>query len=120
MAVMRPAPAAPFPAGRVFGHCTWSSPSPGTAVVALGGEIDAMAIPSLSGCLDDVIGAGLGRVVVDMADVSFIDSVGLAALVAAKKRLGAQGATLSVSRPSPHVRKLLEITGLTRVIPLEG
>jgi anti-sigma B factor antagonist len=84
------------------------------------GEIDAIAIPSLSGCLDDAIGAGLRRVVLDMADVAFIDSVGLAAIVAATKRLALRGGALSVRRPSAHVRKLLEITGLSGFIPVEG
>ena len=120
MVLMRSAPAGPLPAGPVFGDCTWSSPSAGTAVVAMRGEIDAVAIPSLSRCLDDAIAAGLHRVVLDMADVSFIDSVGLAAVVAASRRLDAHEGTLSVRRPGPHVRKLLEITGLTRVIPVQS
>ncbi len=120
MVLMRSAPAGHVPAGRVFGDCNLTSPSPGTAVVAMRGEIDAVTIPSLARCLDDAVDAGLHQVVLDMADVSFIDSVGLAAVVAARKRLGADGCTLSVCRPSPHVRKLLEITGLARVIPVQG
>ena len=120
MVLMRSAPAWQLPAGPVFGECTWNSPSGGIAVVAMRGEIDAVAIPSLAGCLDGAVAAGLRHVVLDMADVSFIDSVGLAAVVAARRRLDANGGTLSVRRPSPHVCKLLEITGLTRVIPVHG
>ncbi len=120
MVLMRSAPAGHPPAGPVFGDCSWTSSSAGTAVVAMRGEIDAVAIPSLSGCLDDAIAAGLRHVVLDMADVSFIDSVGLAAVVAARRKVDTHGGALSVRRPSPHVRKLLEITGLTRVVPVEG
>ncbi|HEX2024066.1 MAG TPA: STAS domain-containing protein [Acidimicrobiales bacterium] len=119
MVLIRSAPAGHAPAGPVFGECTWTSPSAGTAVVAMRGEIDAIAIPSLSGCLDDVVSAGQRRVVLDMAEVTFIDSVGLAAIVAATKRLAAHGGTLSVRRPSAHVHKLLEITGLTGFVPVE-
>lgn len=89
-------------------------------MVAMRGEIDAIAIPSLSGCLDDAIGAGHRDVVLDMSDVSFIDSVGLAAIVAAKKRMATSEGTLSVRRPSRQVRKLLDITGLTGFIPLQA
>ena len=120
MVLIRSAPAGYAPAGPVFGECTWTSPSVGTAVVAMRGEIDAIAIPSLSGCLDDVICAGQRDVVLDMAEVSFIDSVGLAAIVAATKRLAARGGTLRVRRPTAHVRKVLDITGLTGFVPVEG
>jgi anti-anti-sigma factor len=111
-------PAGTIPAGPVFGDCIWTSPSEGTAVVAMRGEIDAIAIPSLSGCLDEAMASGHRDVVLDMADVSFIDSVGLAAVVAAKKRMATSGGTLSVRRPSRQVRKLLDITGLTGFVPL--
>ncbi len=120
MVLIRSAPAGHGLAGLVFGECTWTSPSAGTAVVAMRGEIDAIAIPSLSGCLDDAISAGHRQVVLDMAEVSFIDSVGLAAIVAAHKRLTAHGGTLSVRRPTAHVRKLLDITGLTGFVPVEA
>ena len=121
MALIRSAPpAGPVPAGRVFGDCTWTSPDAGTAVIAMRGEIDAIAIPSLSGCLDDAIGAGHRDVVLEMADVTFIDSVGLAAIVAAAKRLAAYEGKLSVRRPIPHVRKLLDITGLSGFVPVQG
>lgn len=120
MALIRSAPAGYFPAGRVFGECTWTSASEGKAVVAMRGEIDAVAIPSLSGCLEDAIDSGHRQVVLDMADVSFIDSVGLAAIVAANKRMATCSGTLSVRRPSAHVRKLLDITGLTGFVPLQG
>ncbi len=120
MVLIRSAPAGHPPAGPAFGECTWTSPSAGTAVVAMRGEIDAIAIPSLSGCVDDVICAGHRRVVLDMAEVTFIDSVGLAAIVATSKRLAVHGGTLSVRQPSAHVRKLLDITGLTGFVPVEG
>jgi anti-anti-sigma factor len=118
--LMRSAPTGTVPAGPVFGGCTWTSAAAGTAVVGMRGEIDAIAIPSLSGCLDDAIGAGHREVVLDMAEVSFIDSVGLAAIVAAKKRLASHAGTLTLRRPTPHVRKLLEITGLTGFVPVQG
>lgn len=84
------------------------------------GEIDAVAIPSLAGCLDDVIAAGRSRVVLDLADVEFIDSVGLAAIVAARKRVAVHGGSVTLRRPSPPVRKLLDIVGLTGFLPVEG
>jgi anti-anti-sigma factor len=50
--------------------------------------------------------------VLDLSQLTFIDSSGLGALHAAKQRAIKNGVTLVVSRPSPMVHRVLEITGL--------
>lgn len=51
-----------------------------------------------------------GQVVVDLAEVRFIDSSGIAVLVRAYECLGA---ALTLRDPSLTVQRLLELTGLT-------
>ena len=51
-------------------------------------------------------------VVVDLAELTFMDSTGLSALVVAKNRMESDGDVLMLTRPRPNVRRVLEITGL--------
>lgn len=60
--------------------------------------------------------AGHGRVVVDLAEVPFMDSSGLGALVSAHKRAVADSGILEVSAPQRVVRAMLHLTGLSRVL----
>lgn len=48
----------------------------------------------------------------DFAEVSFLDSAGLRALVSAHERLAAEGVVLTVRNPSVAARRVIEITGL--------
>ena len=63
--------------------------------------------------------AASGRtLVVDLDQVSFIDSSGLAALVGAARRAAAHGASLQVVCAQPRIRQLFRLTGLDGQIPL--
>jgi anti-anti-sigma factor len=80
----------------------------GTTILAVTGEIDLASSPDLTACLDALD----GTVVVDLTGVTFLDSSGMGALVAARKRLQAGGGDLSVREPRDNVRGALEATGL--------
>ncbi len=55
------------------------------------------------------------RLVVDLGNVTFIDSSGLGALISALKVLRANGGDLKLANVSEPVRSILEITRLLRV-----
>ena len=57
------------------------------------------------------------RIVVDLAGVDFIDSTGLGVVVGGLKRVRAQDGALVLARAEPQVRKVFEITRLTRSCP---
>ena len=79
--------------------------------IAVRGEIDMATAPQLRTMLDEVIDAGANSIVLDCRGLEFLDSSGIGVLVAARKRLGAGGELVIESAP-PHVRKVLEITGV--------
>jgi anti-sigma B factor antagonist len=58
-----------------------------------------------------------GRVVLDLARVGFMDSTGLGALVRVAKGRGGR-APLELAAPSPAVRKVLELTRMTRIFTI--
>lgn len=80
-------------------------------VVQVSGEVDAATSDTLRAAIFDVIEAGQTNVVVNMNEVSFIDSSGLRVLIGGYKAADAAGGTLRVGSPSDAVVRLLEITG---------
>jgi anti-sigma B factor antagonist len=88
----------------------------GCAIVAVAGEIDISTVIPLRERLLEVATSG-APLVVDLEQVSFIDSVGLAMLVGAAKRADAHGGSLQVVCALPKVRQLVRLTGLDRRIP---
>jgi anti-sigma B factor antagonist len=85
-------------------------------VVAARGEIDIYTGPALRDVLKDALASGSGEVVIDMADVSFIDSSGLSVIIGAHKRAEDSGIDLVLRNPTARVVRLLELTGLNRVL----
>jgi anti-sigma B factor antagonist len=81
-------------------------------VVVLVGELDLDSAPQLSGVLDPLIEEGPAEIVLDLSELTFIDSSGIAALVAAQQNLNEQDRRLALVSPKPFTRKLLETVGL--------
>ena len=82
----------------------------GQVRMSLTGEIDMSSVGTLAHAL-----AALQRtaasLVIDLADVTFLDSTGIAALVIAHRRAVAAGRTLTVVNAQAGVRRVLDITG---------
>jgi len=89
----------------------------GYAIVAAAGEIDISTVTRLRDRLFDMAASG-APLVVDLDQVSFIDSVGLATLVGTANRAAAHGGSLQVACGRPKIRQLLRLTGLDCRIPL--
>jgi anti-sigma B factor antagonist len=87
-----------------------------THVVAVSGDIDLYSAPDLRQALDDLIGAGKTRVLVDLSDASFIDSTTLGVLVGAIKRLRVRHGKLALACDDASILRVFAITGLDEVI----
>ena len=97
----------------------------GVTVVVLTGDLDLSAAEhikhGLTGLiLADCIEKGHSKVVVDLGAVPFIDSSGLAVLVAAMKQARATGGDLRLCALQDDVWSVLEMTGLTNHIAVHG
>jgi anti-sigma B factor antagonist len=90
------------------------------AVVVVRGEIDAHTAPAMRDRMLDLVSQGVDRLVVDLREVGFIESVGLGTLVAVRKRLRPSDKCLClVLDPQQAVlRRTFEITGLDKIFPI--
>jgi anti-sigma B factor antagonist len=89
----------------------------GYAIVTVAGEIDISTVTRLRERLFERATSGT-PLVVDLDQVSFIDSVGLAVLVGTANRAAEHGGSLQVASGRPKIHQLLRLTGLDRRIPL--
>ena len=90
-------------------------------VIELGGEFDLFTAPAFKARVHEIIDEGKSRVVVDLSEVTVIDSTMLGVLVGGLKRLRAAEGSLELIRADEEgVMTMLEITGLDRVFPIHG
>jgi anti-sigma B factor antagonist len=86
-------------------------PDERTCVIALQGGLDLASAPLLRRTLVELHGQGYGRYVLDLSELTHMDSMGLGVLVGFHKRLDGE-ARLVLAAVPPKYRKLLELTGL--------
>ena len=89
----------------------------GVPVVATPAEIDITNAAGLRAALDQAAGNGPGTLVVDLTRTRFCDSAGMHALVDAHKRARAEGGQVLLAVSGAAVPRILEITGIDRVLP---
>jgi anti-anti-sigma factor len=88
----------------------------GAVVVRLGGELDLYNADDVRHALTGAIDGGAARIVVDMAEVDFVDSTALGVLIEARSKLGHDGVLLAA--PQFETRRTLEVSGLDRHLPV--
>ncbi|WP_076260910.1 STAS domain-containing protein [Intrasporangium flavum] len=90
-----------------------------SSLVRLAGEVDTYTVPDVRAAFDSVALAPGATVVVDLRDVTFLDSSGLGAVIGLYHRARAAGATLRLVCDGVSLR-LVRLTRLDQVIDVEA
>jgi len=77
--------------------------------IAVQGEIDAATADTLKRALDAVESTDCRTVIVDLAQVSFMDSSGLQALLVGRRELARHDIELLLRNPQPQAQRLFQI-----------
>ena len=80
-------------------------------IVSVTGELDLASVPELRAALETTAERS-GPVVVDVSEVTFIDSTALATLLRSSDELTSSGVRVVVACPAGPVRRLLTMTSL--------
>lgn len=91
---------------------------PERTIVTVRGDVDAVSAPALRDALAAAIDGDPGTVRIDMAGVTFLDSVGISVLVASFNRAEDAGVAFELMSVPPSSRRVLEITRLTDVLTI--
>ena len=87
-------------------------------VLPLTGEIDLHVSPVITASLNAMIEKKPERVVIDLSDVTYIDSAGLAALIQAMQKVEAYGGKFLLAGLQETVRSIFEISRLDQVFQI--
>ena len=96
-----------------------AAPGPGHVVVAVSGDVDIATAPALRERLAEAV-RDSPAVVVDLAEVGFMDSTGLGVLVGGLKRVRNHDGSLQLVCTQEKILKIFRITGLTKVFPIHS
>ena len=88
-------------------------------VVTLSGDVDFAAHPALAAQIDTLLAAGQ-TLVVDCAAVTFLDSMGLRALVGGLQSAAAEGLGFELADLSQPVLRVIELSGTTELFTIRG
>ncbi|MET8232139.1 STAS domain-containing protein [Micromonospora sp. NPDC005298] len=91
----------------------------GGARLQLAGELDLSTAPQLSAAIDKLAEAGESRLLLDLADLTFCDSTGMAVFVRGDNRAAADGGWLRLTGAHGRVERVLRVTGLADVLRYE-
>lgn len=89
----------------------------GVTVVSVAGEIDHNSTHPLVHALKPDAFGDRPRVVVDLRQVTFMDSTGINVLLIAHRDLAEAGGWLRLAEVQASVMRILDIVGVDRVIP---
>ena len=87
-------------------------------LVAVRGDVDLFTAPELKKVLAEAIGAGRTRIVVDLAETTFLDSSALSVLVVALKRLRSCHGALAIVNLNENLTRIFRMTGLDQTFTI--
>lgn len=87
-------------------------------VVVLTGKLDAQSQVAAERFLEELVSTGVRRVALDCSGLEFLSSAGVRALLTLVKRVKPLGGGVSVCAARPHVRQLLEFSGLKALLSI--
>lgn len=90
----------------------------GAVLARLAGEIDLAVADALRSSLEKALdqNAGARKMVINLSGVKYIDSSGLGVLLGRYRRLSREGGGMCIVGAPPQVRKILEMSGLLRIM----
>ncbi|HUQ38854.1 MAG TPA: STAS domain-containing protein [Acidimicrobiales bacterium] len=98
---------------------TWADEAPDEVVVPFSGELDLAVAPAVRSRLLDVLAEGRSRIVIDLRDVTFMDSTCLGVMIGALKRARAVGGDIQVHNVAPNVMRTFVLTGVDTALSVK-
>lgn len=89
----------------------------GILIACVEGEIDVHSANSLRQTLDKALDdSGSKHLLLNLANMNFIDSSGLGVLLGRYKKVSLRGGKIAAIHPQPQVKRILELAGLLKII----
>jgi anti-anti-sigma factor len=109
----------PLPRSEAAEFSVTLTQSTGRARVSVRGELDLLTVTTFDAFLEIAMASARCSVVVDLAEVTFLNCSAVGQLAGALARVRRQGCDLAVVSPSPMAYRLLELRGFTELVEVE-
>lgn len=90
----------------------------GIRIIKLNGRLDTAGFNSIDLKFTAYCAGENARVLVDFSEVSFLASIGIRMLTMNAKSLSTRGGKLALLNPTAEVRNVLDMTGISPIIPV--
>ncbi len=88
-------------------------------IIRLGGELDVKSAPEFREATEAALDRhSSNHLILNLENVSFVDSSGLGAILGRYRRLQQGGGRMSLVAPAPNVRRVMELSGLFKIMPV--
>ncbi len=88
-----------------------------TLIIRLGGELDVKTAPEFRETTEAAIDRHApNHLVLNLGEVSFVDSTGLGAILGRYRRLQQSAGRMSLVAPAPNVRRVMELSGIFKIM----
>ena len=91
---------------------------PEGCVIYVSGELDIATASKLTTAAETAISSQSRAVRIDLAEVDFMDSTGLSAILQARDHAVDRGLPFYVSRPRPTPARVFELTGMAEILTI--
>ena len=88
----------------------------GVPLITIDGELDSSNVARLEATIASVTAEHPAQLVFDLSGLRFMDSAGISALIGAATKVDA----VRLRQPSPGVSRVIELTGLSTLLPTES
>lgn len=91
-----------------------------TLKLQITGDLDAHTADELRDSLENILDSDHRKIhlILDLEGVNFIDSSGLGVILGCYRKVSKRNGKVIIINPQPHVQKILELSGINRVIPV--
>ena len=96
----------------------YSEQNNGIRLIKLSGRLDIFGTGAIETKFAGYCAGESPRVAVDLTEVDFLASIGIRMLMLTAKSIASRAGKLALINPTPDVRGVLDITGITGIIPI--
>jgi len=86
--------------------------------IRVGERLDAQSAKRFARSMARLVESGSRECIIDLSNTEAVDSSGFGSLIAAVRKIGDIGGVVAIVCGNPTVRRLFEIAGLTRFVPV--
>jgi anti-sigma B factor antagonist len=90
----------------------------GITLLKLSGILDAQGVGAIEVKFAGFSTGDNAKVIIDLADVDFLTSIGIGLLVTTAKSVSSRGGKLVILNPNENVKGVLEMTGIMDIVPI--